>query len=106
MYGKWKTPAARSRIADVDDLGVEDLRILSPTRSYIACMSSSGREALLDAGDDRQLGGPLVGLGQQTLRLIEQAGVLEGDAQARGERAEKPLVRLVEGVSLDVLPGR
>ena len=41
-----------------------------------------GGEALLDAVDDRQLGGALVGLRQQALRLVEQPRVLEGDAHA------------------------
>ena len=53
-----------------------------------------GGEALLDAVDDRQLGGALVGLGQQSLRLVEQPRVLEGDAQARGERRQQAHVGL------------
>ena len=68
--------------ADVDRLRVEDLVILSPTRSYIDCMSSLRGQALLDAVDDRQLGGSLVGLGQKPLRLVEQSRVLERDAEA------------------------
>src|SRR5664280_731899 len=40
--------------------------------------------ALLDAVDDRQLGVALFGLLQQPLRLVEQAGVLERHAHARG----------------------
>ena len=46
-------------------------------------------EGLADLVDDRQLGGALVGLRQQALRLVEQAGVLEGDAHARGEGRER-----------------
>ena len=74
--------------------------ILSPTRSYIACMSSFCGEALLDAVDDRQLGRALVGLGQEPLGLVEQARVLERDAHARGERRDEALVGLGVGVAL------
>ncbi len=59
--------------------------ILSPTSSYIACVSSCCGEALLDAVDDRQLGRALVGLGEQPAGLVEQPGVLERDAQAGRE---------------------
>jgi hypothetical protein len=62
-------------------------------------------EALLDAVDDRQLGSPLVRLAEQPLRLVEQPGVLEGDAHARGERREEALVRLAEGIDLRLLHG-
>ena len=84
---------------DVDDLGVEDLVDLVADELVHRPACRAGRQALLDAVDDRQLGGPLVGLGQQALRLVEQAGVLERDAQARGERREQPLVGLAERVS-------
>ena len=57
--------------------------ILSPTRSYIDCMSRFWRERLLDAVDDRQLGGALIGLRQKPLRLVKEPGVLECDAEAR-----------------------
>ena len=59
-------------------------------------------EALLDAVDDRQLGGALVALGEEPLRLVEQARVLEGHAHARGEGREEPLVGLGEGLGPDV----
>ncbi len=49
-----------------------------------------GGQAFLDAVDDRQLGRSLVGLGQQALRLVEQPGVLERDAQAARERGQQP----------------
>ena len=39
--------------------------------------------AFLDAVDDRQLGRALLGLLQQALRLVEEAGVLQRDAHAR-----------------------
>ena len=44
-------------------------------------------EGAADLVDDRQLGGALIGLGEEPLRLVEQPGVLERDAHARGERA-------------------
>ena len=78
-------------------------RILSPTRSYIACMSSSAARPCWTLVDDRQLGGTLVGLGEQALRLVEQAGVLERDAHARGDRRQQALVGLAEGVGSRVL---
>ena len=68
-------------------------------------MSRLRRQALLDAVDDGQLGGSLVGLGQQPLRLVEEAGVLEGDAEAEREGRQEPDVRLSENafVAVDVL---
>ncbi len=53
-----------------------------------------------DLVDDRELGGPLVGLGQEALRLVEEARVLERHAHARRERGEEPLVGVAEGVRL------
>ncbi len=44
------------------------------------------RHAQLDAVDHREFRGPLFRLLEQSLRFVEQAGVLEGDAQAAGER--------------------
>ena len=40
-----------------------------------------GCQALLDAVDELQLGRPLLGLLEQPLGLVEQAGVLEGRSQ-------------------------
>ena len=54
--------------------------------------------ALLDAVDDRELGGALLGFLQQPLRLVEQARVLERDAHARGDGAEQPHLGLAVGV--------
>ena len=53
-----------------------------------------GGDALLDAVDDRELGGALLGLLQQALRLVEQARVLERDAHARGDGREQAHVGL------------
>ena len=73
---------------DVDDLGVEDLLDLVPDEVVHRLHVELLGESLLDAVDDRQLGRPLVGLGQQPARLVEQPGVLERDAQAGRERAQ------------------
>ena len=71
-----------STTADVDDLGVED-RLDAVTDEVVHRLPVEllGK-AVLDVVDQGQLGGPLVRLGQQPLRLVEQAGVLEGDAEA------------------------
>ena len=82
---------------DVDDLRVEDLLDLVAHELVHRLEIELGRESLLDAVDDRQLGGALVRLGEQSLRLAEQAGVVERDAHARREGREQPLVRLAEG---------
>ncbi len=46
----------------------------------MAWKSSSAANAFLDAVDDRELGGALLGFLEQPLRLVEQARVLERDA--------------------------
>jgi hypothetical protein len=51
---------------------------------------------LLHAVDDGKLGGPFIGLGQQALRLIEEPGILEGDAEASRQRAQEADVALGE----------
>ena len=89
VYGKWSSPARVIEDPDVDDLGVEDLADLVADEVVHRLHVELGGEALLDAVDDRQLGCALVGLGEQSLRLVEQPGVLERDAQARGEGREK-----------------
>ena len=76
---------------------------VSPTNSMIACEVELLGQGVADVVDDRELGIALVGLGQQALRLVEQARVLERDGHARGERAEQAFVGLVEGVGFDVL---
>ena len=80
--------------------------ILSPTRSYIACMSRFWARPSLDAVDERELGGALIGLGQQALRLVEEARVLERHAEARGQRHQQPNIGFREGVlAVQVLEG-
>ncbi len=69
-------------------------------------MSRFCGEALLDAVDDRQLRGTLVGLSQQALGLVEEARVLERHAQAAGEGAQQSHVRFAEGVDVvEILEG-
>ena len=55
----------------------------------IAWKSSSRDEPLLDAVDHRQLGVALLGLLQQSLRLVEQARVLERHAHAAATRLSR-----------------
>ena len=95
-YGKWVTPRLEVVDADVDDLGVEDLLELVADQLVHRLHVELGGKALLDAVDDGQLGGALVGLREQPARLVEQGRVLERDGHARGERAEDPLGPLIE----------
>ena len=60
-------------------------------------------EALLDLVDDRQLRRPLVGVGEEALCLVEQAGVLERDPHRRGNRRQQALGGAVELVLLEAL---
>ena len=69
--------------SDVDDLGVEDLADLVADEVVHGLHVELRGEALLDAVDDRELGGALVRLGQQSLRLVEEARVLEGTPGCR-----------------------
>ncbi len=73
-------------------------RILSPTRIDDRLEIELGGDALLDRLDDRQLGVALLGLLEQPLRLVEQAGVLQRDAHARGNCAQQAHVGFAEGV--------
>ena len=102
VYGKCISPSSRSRIADVEHLGVE--HVAQPVADQVVhrLHVDLRGEALLDVVDDRELGGPLVGLLEQPLRLVEQARVLERHAHARGERGEDALV----GFRVDVLQRR
>ena len=81
---------------------------MSPVREHLAQLVADevddglevelGGHALLDAVDHRQLGGALLGLLQQALRLVEQARVLERHAHARGDRLEQAHLGSAEGV--------
>src|SRR5207245_8742491 len=61
------------------------------------------RKSSADFVDDGQLRGPFFGLREEVLRLGEQAGVLEGDAHARGQCAQQALVRFSEAKLLEPL---
>ena len=72
--------------------------ILSPTRSYIACMSSFAARpcwTLLMIASSAARSSVSV---SRRLRLVEQARVLERHAQAAGERRQQADVGLAEGV--------
>ena len=73
-------------------------RSLSPTRSTMPWKSSSRGHALLHAVDHRQLGVALFGFLQQALRLVEQAGVFQRHAHARGHGGEQAHFGFAEGV--------
>ena len=60
----------------------------------MAWKSSFGGHALLDAVDDRELGGALLLGLEQALRLVEQARVLERGPQRGGDGAEQAHVGL------------
>ena len=73
--------------ADVNDLGIEDVSDLVPDQVVHRLHVQVLGKALLDAGDDRQLGGTLIGFGQEALRLVEEASVLERHAHAARRRS-------------------
>ena len=91
-------PCLEVEHADVHDLGIEDL--LDPVadqvvhRLHVQVLG----EALLDAVDQGELGGALVGLGQQALRLVEEPRVLQRHAEAAGQRHQQPHIALRECV--------
>ena len=86
---------------------VEDLAQLVADQIDDGLEVELGGHAFLDAVDDRELGGALLGLLQQPLRLVEQARVLERHAHARGDRREQADLGLAEGVlALVVLDAR
>ncbi len=57
-----------------------------------------GNDRLLDAVDDRQLRVALLGFLEQPLRLVEQARVLQRDAERRGHRRQQAQLGLAIGV--------
>ena len=69
----------------------------------MAWKSSWRDERLADLVDDAELGGPRVGLREQSLGLVEQAGVVQRHAHAGRHRGEEPLVAVVERVRLEAL---
>jgi hypothetical protein len=92
--------------SDVHGLRVEDLLDLVADEVVHGLHVEVLGEALLDAVDDRQFRGPLVGFRQQPLRLIEQPGVLQRNTQARSQSRQQADVSLAEcGIPVDVLKG-
>ncbi len=83
---------------DTDIAGAEHLAQLVADEIDDGLEVELGRHPLLDAVDDRELGGALLGFLQQMLRLVEEARVLERDAHARGDRAEQAYLSLAERV--------
>ena len=89
---------------DVHDLGIEDLLDLVADQVVHRLDVEVLGQPALDVVDEGQLGGALVGLRQELLRLVEQPGILQRDAEAAGERGQQANVRLAERVlSLEVL---
>ena len=78
--------------------------VLNTSRNLVADQVDDGLEielrghALLDAVDHRQLGGALLGLLEQALRLVEQARVLQRHAHARRHGAEQAHLGFAVGV--------
>ena len=73
-------------------------RSLSPTASIDPLEVELRRERRLHAVDDRELGGALLGLLQQALRLVEEARVLQRDAHAGATVAQQATSAVAEGV--------
>ena len=89
MYAVIRTGGKQSRVEQGQRLDVELLG-----------------KAVLDVVDQGQLGGPLVGLGQEPLCLVEQADVLEGDTQARSQGGQDTFIRIAERIGVvEVLEG-
>ena len=85
---------------------MEDVTDLVADRVIDALDVELGGKRLLDAVDDGELGGALLGLLEQALRLVEEARILERHAHRVGERLQQTHVGFAEGVfALHVAPG-
>ena len=91
LVGVEDAPQARRLVAPRDHhvAGGKDFAQLVADEVDDGLEVKLGADALLDAVDDRQLGVARFGFLEQTLRLVEEAGVLEGRAHAAGQRLEK-----------------
>ena len=97
MYGKRIRPSSRVEHGDVDDLRVEDLLQAVPDEVVHRLHLEVLGQAALNVVDERELGVALS-------RLLEQARVLERDAEASGDRRQQPDVGVAERVlAVDVL---
>ena len=92
----WKLDHAGERVddADVEIRLVEDLADLVADGVVDALHVHLGRKCLLDAVDHRQLGGALFGLVEQSLRLVELAGVLQSGTHGTRQRLQQPDIGL------------
>ena len=97
-------PRSRGRRRDVHAPGRRRSRWIfrRPVRTSPACRASrrapAGRSLMIASSAARSSVSA-----RRPLRLVEQAGVLEGDAHARGERRQEALVGLAEGMRLEAL---
>ena len=80
------------------DLGVEDVADFFADEIEDGLHVELGGQALLHAVDQRELGVALFGFLEQALGLIEEAGILQRDREARGNRIQQ--VRVGLGVSV------
>ncbi len=79
---------------------VKDLADLVADRIVDTLDIEFGGERFLHAVDDGQFGRALLALLEQTLRLVEQARVLQRNAHRVGKGVQQAHVRLAERVSL------
>ena len=91
-------PGSRIQDADVEVGGVEDLADLVADGVVDALHVPLGGQRGLDAVHDRELGRPLLALGEESLGLGELSGVLQRDAQRAGQRLQKSHVGRTERV--------
>ncbi len=90
--------------ANADVLGPQDLAQLVADQIDDGLEVEFRGHAFLNPVDHRQFRCALLGFLQQALRLVEEAGILEGDAEAAGKRDEQAKVRIAERVfTVDVL---
>jgi hypothetical protein len=75
---------------DVDVLRLEHVAELVAHQVVDRLHVELGSEAFLDAVDDRELGRSLLGLLEEALGLVEQAGIFEGNTHARRNRGQEP----------------
>ena len=83
----------------IDDVGAERLAHLLADELHQGRQVELRGDRLTDAVDDVELGDPLAG-------LVDEAGVLQRDAEAGGERREQADVAIAERVlAVQVLEG-
>ena len=87
-------------VEDIDEyrLRIEHLPDLISDEVIDGLHVELGSKPFLDAIDDGQFRGALFRLLEEALGLVEEAGVLEGDAHGVGDRGEQPDVKISERV--------